>query len=296
MSPSIPPTISNPLRIIVLTTSPSTPLPQLVQESELRLETPYYTTTLPIWHDTISKSQEWKAEWLAPEAAEVIRSIGAWVVVVRKPMSAQGAAEAETMENIRSTLSTIHSVLTHHQERSNAYSAIDSEPLLLVVGMPQPLRPVLNVTDEEWEDLCLDCGGWEWIDGEAKGKNEFGERVGFERLKETLEANEWDGGDLDIEDDIDVFETELGLRDGSKPSEGIEVETDAPGMHEAILKHDEDGGNEDPGGDDQIEELESMMMKMQAIKEKGAGMAQNERKRFAARAVMEVMKSVESID
>lgn len=193
----------------------------------------------------------------------------------------------------------------------------------MIIGMPQHLRPLLNMTNDEWENLCLECGGWEWIDSEAKGKNEFGENVGLERLRETLEANEWDGGNLDVEDNMDVFETELGLRDESPVSRAIEAETDAPGMHEAILKQDEDG-NEDPGGDDQIEELESMMLKIQAIKgvylnpifvlfdavpylhqrqlipfplaEKGAGMAPNDRKRFAARAVMEVMKSTEAID
>lgn len=169
-------------------------------------------------------------------------------------------------ETIRSTLSTIHGVLSHHREISNGYTAVDNDPLLSVVGMPQPLRPLLNMKNEEWEDLSLDCGGWEWIDSEAKGKNEFGENVGFERLKETLEANEWDGGDVDAENNINVFETELGLRDGSFASEGIEVETDAPGMHEAILDHQEDGGIENHGGNIQVEELESMMLKMQAIK------------------------------
>ncbi|KAI4173961.1 MAG: hypothetical protein LQ343_002729 [Gyalolechia ehrenbergii] len=296
MPPSNPPTISNPLRILVLTTSPSTPLPQLIEGSELPLETPYYSTTLPIWHDTISNLQEWRTEWLAPEAGEVIQSIGAWVVVIRKPSSAQGEGEGETIETIRSTLSTIHGVLSHHREISNGYTAVDNDPLLSVVGMPQPLRPLLNMKNEEWEDLSLDCGGWEWIDSEAKGKNEFGENVGFERLKETLEANEWDGGDVDAENNINVFETELGLRDGSFASEGIEVETDAPGMHEAILDHQEDGGIENHGGNIQVEELESMMLKMQAIKEKGAGMADDERKHFAAKAVAEVMKSVESTD
>ncbi|KAL8944700.1 MAG: hypothetical protein Q9216_000268 [Gyalolechia sp. 2 TL-2023] len=304
MSPSTPPTISNPLRILVLTTSPSTPLPQIIEGSELRLQTPYYSTTLPIWHDTISKPEEWKSEWLAPEAREVIQSIGAWVVVIRKPSSAQGEVDGETTETIRSTLSTVHSILAHHRETPDEYTAVDSNPLLLVVGMSQPLRPLLSMTDHEWEDLCLDCGNWEWIDSEAKGKNEFGEHVGSERLKEALEANEWDGGDIDVGNNIDVLETELGLRDGSSLSErlseglseGIEVETDVPEMHEAILKHYEASGNEDPGGDVQVEELERMMLKMQAIKEKGAGMGGEERKRFAARAVMEVMKSIKSVD
>ena len=58
-------------------------------------------------------------------------------------------------------------------------SYVTSEPLLLAVGMQQTMSPYLQVTNEEWENLCMDCGSWEWIDGELDGKgkmerNEFG--------------------------------------------------------------------------------------------------------------------------
>ncbi|KAL8931333.1 MAG: hypothetical protein Q9211_007043 [Gyalolechia sp. 1 TL-2023] len=198
-------------------------------------------------------------------------------------------------ERIRATLAAIRSVLAHHGATSEEYTAVDHEPLLMVLGMPQTRRPVRTMTDEEWEDLCRGCGGWEWVDSEARGKNEFGENVGLERFEEALEATEWDGGDIDAGNDIDGFETELELRDQSSPPEEFAVDADVRGMHEAILAHNEDGGNGDPGGDVQVQELENMMLKMQAIKEKGAGMAEDKRKRFAAKAVMEVMKSFESI-
>lgn len=141
--------------------------------------------------------------------------------------------------------------------------------------MPQPLRPLLPITPEEWEDLCRECGGWEWIDGEATGKNEFGENVGRERLKEALEANEWDGGGGGIfnANDIDTeeLESELGLLDDGSPTPRgiIDVRSDFAGMHEAILGQSEDVANDDDpggGGDIQVEELEGMMLKMQAIK------------------------------
>lgn len=142
--------------------------------------------------------------------------------------------------------------------------------------MPQPQRPVLAMTDESWEDLCRACGGWEWIDVEARGENAFGEKVGGERLREALEANVWDGiagGEGDEEEDIDAFEAELRLR--GDDDGGLEL-----GMREAILKRqstgdkDADTPAEDEGEEDdettdkdiQVEELESMMLKMQAIK------------------------------
>lgn len=53
--------------------------------------------------------------------------------------------------------------------------------------MHQPLNPCLELSTEEWEDLCRECGGWEWINGEVgremgKGKgdrDEFGGRWFF---------------------------------------------------------------------------------------------------------------------
>ncbi|KAL8759920.1 MAG: hypothetical protein Q9184_003480 [Pyrenodesmia sp. 2 TL-2023] len=330
MSPSTPPSITNPLRILVLTTSPSTPLPSLLQgndhpyshpvpshisalpksnnrlttDSSLPLRTLYYSTTIPIWHDTITSLPSWENEWLAPEAKEVIQSIGAWVVVVQKPPAAAAQGDDNTnLESIRATLTTLHRVLSHHQQSSSYTSTSTEEPLLLAIGMPQPLRPLLAMSDEEWEYLCRECGGWEWIDSEAAGKNEFGEKVGLERLQETLEVNEWggDGGnDLDAEDDdIKDFEAQLGLRhesEGAAPA-GMELGNDFEGMHEAILglgeEDEDDVGSE---GDIQVEELENMMLKMQAIKEKGADMPEEERKHFAAKAVTEVMKSIKSVN
>ena len=62
---------------------------------------------------------------------------------------------------------------------------IFSGPLLLAVGMRQAVSPSVEVTNEQWEELCMDCGPWEWIDGElgrnlesnkesSKERNEFG--------------------------------------------------------------------------------------------------------------------------
>ncbi|KAL9061186.1 MAG: hypothetical protein Q9206_000669, partial [Seirophora lacunosa] len=272
MNPSTPAPVLNPLRILVLTISSSTPLPPLLKGSDLPIQTPYYSATIPIWHDAITSPQEWEREWLSPSASEVIQSIGAWVLTFPKPSSAQSEAALET---IRSTLLTIHRVLSHH------LSSYNEPPLLLALGLPQPQRPLLAMTDESWEDLCRACGGWEWIDAEARGENAFGEKVGGERLREALEANVWDGTaggagrDEEEEEDIDAFEVELGLQEDDDDG-GLELGISA-GMREAILKQksagekdvdtpkeEEDDGTTDK--DIQVEELESMMLKMQAIK------------------------------
>ena len=87
---------------------------------------------------------------------------------------------------IRNLLRTIHEVVSTHT--SSSY--VTSEPLLLAVGMQQTMSPYLQVTNEEWENLCMDCGSWEWIDGgldgrvesNGKGKTERNEFGGESRI------------------------------------------------------------------------------------------------------------------
>ena len=218
-------------------------------------------------------------------------------------------------ENIRLTLRTIHNMISHHTLSS--YSA--PEPLLLALAMPNSSTPTLEIEEEEWEDLGRECGGWEYIDGgiplssagdgskvAGKGKgdrrtNQYGEKVGMDRLVEALEANEWEsgaGGGLDELDDDGEGEEMKGI---PGQDQGLEGELEFVGddaqegteLREGLLDGKDGGGNEaDTGGDEDVMALESMMLKMQAVKEMGADMPEAERKRFAAKAVREVMKNV----
>lgn len=43
----------------------------------------------------------------------------------------------------------------------------------LAVSMPQSVTPYLEIPFEEWDDLAREFGA-EYIDSEAKGRNEFG--------------------------------------------------------------------------------------------------------------------------
>lgn len=107
----------------------------------------------------------------------MVQAVGAWVVCFRKPR------EKGDLESIRSSLTTLGGVVEHHT--GDAHST--SKPLLLAVGMQQTTSPSLEMETDGWEDVCRECGGWEWIDGEiaevdepnGKGKiqeerNEFG--------------------------------------------------------------------------------------------------------------------------
>lgn len=102
-------------------------------------------------------------------------------------------------------------------------------------------------------------------------------------MKEALEAHDWDGGDAEDNSDDLGFGSEDGFG-----AEAAQLEREMMGLKMAV----HDNGGSEGGGDDGVEELESMMLKMQAIKDKGAGMPEAERKRFAARAVRDVMKTL----
>ncbi len=220
----------------------------------------------------------------------------------------------------------ISEVVEHH--RSESYDI--GEPLMLAVGMPQLTAPSLEIGDDEWEDLGRECGGWEWIDGgiggieggrekaskilsgegnhedgehndhDLRDRNEFGEKVGMARLREALEAHEWEAEDVDDFDGLD----DLGLDDDDDASLGFgqeaeEAQVEMWGLRGALRKGEQGEGEgiaEDTEmagnkGDDQaVQELEAMMSKMQAVRDMGADMSEGERKRFAAKAVRDVMK------
>lgn len=182
-------------------------------------------------------------------------------------------------------------------ERACGYAG---DTVCLAVAMPQSTTPYLEKSSEEWEELCIEHG-FEYIDSEAKGKNEFGEAVGVQRIREALEAGEWESGtDFDTGEDVDGFE-------GSFAAEEAEMNMELFNMKDAL--HGDDGENELSAKD--VEELEVMMKKMVAIKgklaprasdllknemltcvEMGEGMEEAERKRFAAKAVNDLMKEL----
>lgn len=231
-------------------------------------------------------------------------------------ISFRKARTREEVEGLRSVLSTIRGVIAHHSE--SAYGVMGEEPLLLAVGMPQRVAPGLEMGGDEWEDLCRDAGDWEWVDGgiegghggEAEhggggeGVNEYGEKVGMARLREALEAHEWEspgeGDDFEGLDDLG-FGDDASLGFGE---EAMEAQMEMWGMQSSVRgeREEEEGKVEKPDdgeqegrdeiGDRDVQELETMMLRMQAVMDLGADMPENERKRFAANAVREVLKKM----
>lgn len=168
--------ISNPRRVLAVGASDSGVLqllkdltgsaPEQVDDSiagishNLRLETSYYTVDIPIWIDDISDIQAWRNEFMKPEAREVVSVVGAWIYCFRKPV------HEEEIEGIKASMEAIQNVV----EKGCGASW---DGICLAVAMPQSTTPHLEKSTDDWEDWCRESG-FEYVDAEAKGRNEFG--------------------------------------------------------------------------------------------------------------------------
>jgi Alpha and gamma adaptin binding protein p34 len=187
--------------------------------------------------------------------------LGAFILCFKKPI------DEKELENVKELLKAVGKV-------AKGGMGWGWDGALLAVGIKASVTPVidLNKSTEEWEDICREEGGWEWIDAEAKGRNEYGEPVGIPRLREALEANDWAGNE-GVDGEIESFlnsdgeeNEEVGFN-----TEAAQLEREMFGIRSAIYGKDGKGRKigEDEDEDDEeikVEELEAMMMRMHSVK------------------------------
>ncbi|KAK8242008.1 alpha and gamma adaptin binding protein p34-domain-containing protein [Phyllosticta capitalensis] len=256
----------------------------------LSISTPYYSATVPIWIDEISSLSAWRTDYLSPAAGEVLSALGAWVYVFRAPLSQEQA------QTVRDTMRAIRQVVDEQQDLGEW----DGVSLAVRLGRGETGRVG---EAEEWDEWCS-AEGFEFVDvgvDDRPGKrNAFGEKVGVERVREALEANDWDGEDVGAgldsallgEEDGEDGNNDEGEWHTSFAAEEAEMGLELAGLKAAIVG----GAGDDDDDDDadqaaQVEELERMMSKLQGVRDTAAGMPEEQRKRFAAKAVNDLMKS-----
>ncbi|KAI4736823.1 hypothetical protein E4T50_12677 [Aureobasidium sp. EXF-12298] len=237
---------------------------------EWTVKTPYYTAAIPIWIDEVTDIDAWKAEFLKPEAKEVVDALGAWIYCFDNGKQESGD-EVNISEDVEKTMKAVSEVV----ERA---CGMMWDGTRLAVDLTSSNKDKSTVVAEE---LCLDLG-FEYIHIDATGKNEYGEKLGLERAGEALEANEWSASTIGDEDD------EEGI--GGMDDEQAQMNAELWGLKASLLDPDNEG-DEDEGSAVQLESVEQMMSQLMAIKETTAGMPENERKRYAARAVDDLMKN-----
>ncbi|KAK8170396.1 alpha and gamma adaptin binding protein p34-domain-containing protein [Phyllosticta citribraziliensis] len=251
----------------------------------LSISTSYYDATVPIWIDEIRSLPEWRTDYLSPAAGEVLSALGAWIYVFRAPLT------QDDVQAVRDTLRAIREAV----DGQDGLGMWDGVSLAVRLGRGETGR--VGEADE-WDEWCS-AEGFEFVDVGSQDRpgtrNAFGEKVGVERVREALEANDWDGDDVGAGLDLG-----LGDEDGDEgdwhssfAAEEAEMGFELAGMKAAIGGGADDDGDDDDDADQaaEVEELERMMSKLQGIKDTAAGMPEEQRKRFAAKAVNDLMKS-----
>lgn len=96
--------------------------------------------------------------------------------------------------------------------------------------------------------------------------------MGIERLREALEANDWESNELGEGINPEDFENDDDGEGGGSIGFGIEVaemEMEMFGMKQAVYGGDNAEQNEDEEGqDEEVEQLQAMMLRMQAVRGK----------------------------
>jgi len=278
---------------------------------DLVLSTPYYKTTLPIWLDTPTAPTDWSASFLSDEAREVLDVLGGFIVVF------------SLHEDKQETKSLLHEVGKVVKEGLGGW---EWDGVGVAVGVGN------GDADEWDELCAAGGLEFVQMTGNDQGRNEFGERMGIARVKEALEANDWaslddhdalsdfgefeDPDEKDDQKDLDPENMGFGfdragfegLRKSIWTSGQVQDEkTEAVG---GLREGAQAGGvsipvsssvdpppteNSQQGSglaDEDLEQVEKMMRKLQAAREAGEGMSEAQRKRMAARAVEEVMREL----
>ncbi|CEI41964.1 hypothetical protein FVEN_g11760 [Fusarium venenatum] len=268
----------------------------------LSLKTPYYSTTVPIWLDLIGSPSDWSESFLTEEAAEVLAVLGGVMVVFTAgPVSASKDHPAKDLvEHVGKVL-------------KKGLGGWEWDGVGLAIGIGG------DGHDEEWDEICAEAG-LEFVSVGGKGdtgRNEFGEKTGVARVKEALEANDWSQLEAPLSgSEFGDFETSSAKGDKEEELDPQKMgfgfdKTDFEGLRRAIWEASQDveepkdadttdkGASEAPaaGGledldEEEIAKIEKMMRKLQAVREAGEGMGEEQRKRMAARAVEEVMRDL----
>ena len=243
----------------------------------LSLKTKYYNASIPVWLDEAGDPFEWRHDFLSPEAAQVVKAVGAWIIVLRKGhKSIANDVKLKPREHAKCLMETVKEVVERAHVGDNVWDGI-----LLVVEMPcapftgdaeearmaneveeeTQLELGEDIEDEEWEDTCLDLG-FEYVacpyvrNGQARSSSGGGE--GITRIREALEANDWESVD---EEDIEI---------GCPESTGFDLEQAQMEQEFAGLKMAMSGGHpaNDAESDQefQVDEMERIMGKMVTVR------------------------------
>ncbi|KAI1273011.1 hypothetical protein F5Y07DRAFT_378115 [Xylaria sp. FL0933] len=284
----------------------------------LSLKTAYYTAEVPIWLDLISSPSEWSTSFLSPEAKEVLEVLGGIMIVFTLPVHAHSDEGKSSQELIKQVGKVVKDGL-------GGWSW-DGVGLCLGVGEIDDVDLWEDCCAESGLEFV------QVRSQSTPSRNEFGEKTGIPRALEALEANDWVSATLsDLGSDFSDIDAEMEAqkkqRQGAdEDPEAVDLDPenldfgfdreDFEGLKRAIWNAGKEDGEdfmngesssasatvegdkriageaEDSLDDEDIQKMERMMAKLQAVRDTNAGLPEEQRKRAAAKAVAEVMKEL----
>ena len=226
--------------------------------------------------DEIADTEEWKTEFLKPEAAEVVQAVGAWICCL----------VVDTKGDVESVNGNILRAVQEVVEEHVGYGA--EVTMLAIAGPSRDNGPSISDNEKDgWEDVCIQHG-FELVDYGAQGRNEYGERQGRERVREALETNDWDQADNENDNgDFDDLGLEDDLRDYNIDEVGMTAELFDL---KAALADEEEEPMPASKQKSAVNDLDSVVSRLLAVREQSADLPEAQRKRMAAKAVRELLQ------
>ncbi|KAG8158892.1 hypothetical protein KVR01_011335 [Diaporthe batatas] len=291
---------------------------------DLTLKTAYYTATVPIWLDLITTAPEWADSFLSPEAREVLEVLGGVVVVF--PVSSSSPQQHRDL--IREVGRVVREGLggwewdgvglgvgvgeVPHLDDLDMWDEACGDAGLEFVHVDSSATPegaknefgekmgiprVLEALESnEWDSFAADDGDDELaalgdvtkqgaLDGDDDDDDDDGADLDPENLDFGFDREDFEG----LKKAIWEARAEREGDDGDSQGIGSKPGGPDPAASAQALATDEAGGEL---GDEDIQKVERMMRKLQAVKDMSAGLPEDQKKRMAAKAVGEVMRDL----
>ncbi|KAK7205425.1 hypothetical protein BZA70DRAFT_289350 [Myxozyma melibiosi] len=298
--------------------------------------------------------KDWATAFSSIEAQEVVDALGAIIVTFRKPTDAKQVADLRA--RMVREIEHVHGALVKQYKRKTAaleiksaaaagfeeedededddeFDFIDFDGICLAVAVPSASQPSLSsatsaveLEAEDWE-VAFQPFGFEFVDLEKSGRNDYGELLGLARIREALETYGWgdnedgearrrrDGYEAFDDDDFDDSEPVVARRGngaGGKDEDGEEgdpefdrelreMQMEMAALHFAIdgaaggEDGDGEGGSEEGKGaipDNDIEEIERIMQRMKEVRAQGDGLPLEERRKLADQLANDLLRLI----
>lgn len=266
----------------------------------LQLRTKYYDASIGIWCDEVG--QEWQETMadIAAEAREVRSAIGGIVFV----LGVKVFSGKEDMAKALTVLEQVEEIRAMCEDEGDGREVVGA--VILAGGGSE------GKVDEVEEGLRAERGifGWDVIawDGNAQPvegpdlKNDHGEKIGIERVKQILEAVPWtttstegeEADFLDSDNEVDWTTSEqMELdREMMKLKMDLQDEEGSDKAEDQAFGEDEWPELQKGSEDVKVEQLQGLMERLIATREAASELSGAEKQKFAKREVERIMKEL----